>query len=93
MTELKITVCTYEEVNDPEFESPSNFFIVNALQETIFIHTRDRTKAVEWVKEHYDGKYALKVVKDVKGKRKGESGEVSCRGTTSARGMVWMKKR
>ncbi|MNF93599.1 hypothetical protein D3C85_488070 [compost metagenome] len=86
MSEIKTTVVSYEQADDIDFEAPSNFYIINALQEFVYLHTRDRAKAVEWVKEHYDGKYAIKVTKDQKTKSKLDGGGYSAVGSSTRRG-------
>ena len=85
-TEQKITVMTYEEVSVFGFEAPATFFIVNALGQYIFIHTRDRAKAQKYVDSEYGkGKYTVKTAKM---SMKSGKGEVTASGYNSRRGMM-----
>ena len=66
--------------------SPSNFYIINALGEKVFYLTRDRAIAQKEANEDYDSKYTIRTVKDSKTKYRTESGEVSVRGSNTRRG-------
>ena len=57
---------------------PSKYFIVNALQQYVFIVTRSREKAEEYRKEHYP-MYGLRCTVQEKG------GGSSCSDTSSTR--------
>lgn len=57
---------------------PSKYFIVNALQQYVFIVTRSREKAEQYRKEHYP-MYGLRCTVQEKG------GGSSCSGTSSTR--------
>lgn len=86
MTEQKITVMTYEEVSVFGFEAPATFFIVNALGQYIFIHTRDRAKAQSYIDSEYGkGKYTVKTAKMA---QKSGAGDVTARGYNTRRGMA-----
>lgn len=86
MTEQKITVMTYEEVSVFGFEAPATFFIVNALGQYIFIHTRDRAKAQSYIDSEYGkGKYTVKTAKMA---QKSGAGDVTARGYNSRRGFA-----
>ena len=63
--------------------SPSNFYIINALGEKVFYLTRDRAIAQKEANEDYDSKYTIRTVKNVKTKSKTESGDLTCYGTPS----------
>jgi len=79
---LKTTVVTFEQYTALDFNPPATFFIMNALGEYIFIHTRERLKAQTWVDEHYGkGQYTVKASKLQRGK-----GDVTCRGSQTKRG-------
>ena len=86
MVEQKITVLNYEQVSEFGFEAPATFFILNAMGEYIFIHTRDRAKAQAWVDSEYGrGKYTVNTAKMA---QNGGSGDVTARGYNSRRGMA-----
>ena len=57
---------------------PSKYFIVNALQQYVFIVTRNRAKAEQYRKEHYP-MYGLRCTVQEKG------GGSSCSDTSSTR--------
>lgn len=85
-TEQKITVMTYEEVSVFGFEAPATFFIVNALGQYIFIHTRDRAKAQKYVDSEYGkGKYTVKTAKMA---QKSGAGDVTARGYNTRKGFM-----
>lgn len=57
---MKISVLTYEDISDISFVPPAQFFIKNAMSEYVYIHTRSRAKAQEWVDNTYGkGKYRI----------------------------------
>lgn len=84
---LKITVIqaseieSYDEDEGFSFKHPSKFYFVDALGQYIYVHTRDRQKVVEYIKENYGGRYIVRTAKESKG-----SGNYTCTGTTSRRG-------
>lgn len=79
MTEVRITVVTFEEFSDYQFEPPATFFIKNASGDYIFIHTRDRAKAQAWIDTEYGpGRYRVNASKMQKAK-----GDLTCRGTAT----------
>ena len=85
-TEQKITVMTYEEVSVFGFEAPATFFIVNALGQYIFIHTRDRAKAQSYIDSEYGkGKYTVKTAKMA---QKSGAGDVTARGYNTRKGFM-----
>lgn len=57
---------------------PSKYFVVNAIQQYVFIITRSRVKAEEYRKEHYP-MYGLRCMTTEKG------GGTSCSETSSTR--------
>lgn len=86
MTDQKITVLKYEDVTAFEFEAPATFYIVNALGDYIFIHTRDRAKAQSYVDGEYGkGKYPVKTAKMA---QKSGEGEVTARGFNTRKGFM-----
>lgn len=86
MTEQKITVMTYEEVSVFGFEAPATFFIVNALGQYVFIHTRDRAKAQSYIDSEYGkGKYTVKTAKMA---QKSGAGDVTARGYNTRKGFM-----
>lgn len=66
--------------------SPSNFYIINALGQKVFYVTRDRASAQTQANLDYDNKYVIRTVKDAKTKSRLESGGLSCYGTATRRG-------
>jgi len=79
MADLKITVVSYEEFSDYEFQPPSSFFIMDSMQNYIFYHTRSRVAAQQKVDEEFGkGRYKVIASKLEKG-----SGEYTVRGTQS----------
>lgn len=66
--------------------SPSNFYIINALGQKVFYITRDRSAAQAQANLEYDNKYVIRTVKDAKTKSRLESGGLSCYGTATRRG-------
>lgn len=77
--EIKVTVVSYEEFTDYEFQPPSSFFIMNSMQNYIFYHTRSRAAAQQKVDEEFGkGRYKVIASKLEKG-----SGEYTVRGTQS----------
>lgn len=77
--ELKITVVNYVTYTDYEFIPPGLWMIQNALGEYIFISTRSRQAAQDWVDTNYPpkGKYKVSATKQIKTKSKMESGGMS----------------
>ena len=43
--EIKVTVVSYAEFTDYEFQPPSSFFIMDSMQNYIFYNTRSRAAA------------------------------------------------
>ena len=82
MSDLKTTTVSFEQFSNYEFIPPATFFIKNALGDFVFIHTRDRKKAQEWIDENYGaGRYTVNASKMQKG-----SGEVNVTGTQTRKG-------
>lgn len=63
MSKCKTTVITFEEFTDDEFKKPSNFYIMDAMQNYVFFHTRQREVAQEWCDKIYDGRYKVNASK------------------------------
>lgn len=68
------------------FKAPSNFYFIDALGNSNYIVTKDRAVATKYIKDHYDGKYVVRTVRDQKTKIKNEAGVYTVTGTTSRRG-------
>lgn len=82
------------EVWDQESESfvlnqPSKFFVTLATGDLLFLHTRDRLAAQQYIDSEYGkGFYIVKQCKQGSG-----SGEYTASGTTSRRGTgQWLRK-
>ena len=65
------------------FKAPSNFYFIDALGNSNYIITKDRAVATKYIKDHYDGKYVVRTVRDQKTKSKSESGDISVRGSNT----------
>lgn len=84
--EVKTTVLDFDAISAYGFEAPATFFIVNALGQYVFIHTRDRTKAQAYVDGEYGkGKYSVKTAKM---SLKSGAGDVTARGHNSRKGFM-----
>lgn len=89
MSEVKATIVTPEQMEEMDeygeliFKHPSKYYFIDALGQAIYLHTRDRLKAVEYIKENYEGKYTLRTAKQSSG-----SGEYTCTGSTSRKGTM-----
>ena len=66
--------------------TPSNFYIVDCMGDSVYFLTKDRAKAQAVANDLYDGKYVIRAVKDQKTKSRLESGTLSCYGTATKRG-------
>lgn len=83
-TETKVTIVEASEIDNYDedggfsFKHPAKFYFVNALGQYIYIHTRDMKVAVDYIKEHYDGKYSVRTAKQSSGK-----GEYTCTGSNT----------
>lgn len=63
------------------FNVLSTFYFVNALGQFIWLHTRSRQEALNYIKENYDGKYALRTARQSK-----SSGNLTCTGVGTRKG-------
>lgn len=99
MTEVKIVVVKTNEYDDlnfegpdfnsPDFKEPSKWYIVNALGFRVYFCCRSREDAQNACDQEYGkNKYRIKTTSTSKPK-----GDISARGTNSAKGFVYMKKR
>lgn len=93
--QFKVTVvdAANSEVWDDEFEGfvfniLANFYFLNAMGEIVWLHTRSRSEALNYIKEHYDGKYALRTARDSK-----SNGNLTCSGVNSRKGFSSQLKR
>ena len=94
MSEVKITVVeayeidNYDEEEGFSFKHPAKYYFVNGLGQYVYLHTRDMKVAVEYIKEHYDGKYTVRTAKQSSGK-----GDYTASGTTTRKCTgSWLKK-
>ena len=86
MSDVKVTILEFDVVSAFGFEAPATFFIVNALGQYVFIHTRDRAKAQAYVDGEYGkGKYTVKTEKMA---LKSGSGDVTARGHNTRKGFM-----
>lgn len=58
--EMRITVVSYLESIDEEFEPPTKYYFRNASGELVFLHTRSRDSANQYVKDEWEGKYQVR---------------------------------
>jgi len=76
---------TFEEFTDDEYRKPSNFYVMDALQNYVFFHTRDRLIAQEWCDKIYDGAYTVNASK--MGKKSDSESAVGRLGSKSRQGL------
>lgn len=61
MAEITVEYVSEEDRFSDDFKPPSQFFIVNALGEGVYFHTRSRAKAQEKCDVEYGkGKYSVR---------------------------------
>lgn len=48
-----IIIDSYVDMDDPEFNAPSNYYIINSLGDRVFIITRSRAKATQHITDNY----------------------------------------
>jgi hypothetical protein len=85
--EVKVTVVSFEQFSDYEFNPPATFYIMDCLQNYHFVHTSDRKVAQDWVDETFGkGRYTVKASKIQKTKFKSESGTYSAVGVATRKG-------
>ena len=77
---MKTTLVSYEEFTALDFKDPSAFYIKLATGEYLFIHTRDRAAAQQYVNDEYGGRYTLRSGKPTKTKPKYETHQITARG-------------
>lgn len=56
---MNTTTCTFAEANCLDFTPPARYFIRDALDNYVFFHTRNRTKAQEEADKIYGPKYKI----------------------------------
>ena len=85
--EVRVTVVSFEDFSDYEFNPPATFYIMDCLQNYHFVHTSDRKVAQDWVDETFGkGRYTAKASKIQKTKFKSESGTYSAVGVATRKG-------
>lgn len=85
--DVKMVSVSYEEFSEWDFIPVGSFYIKNALGDFIFLKTSSRAEAQKKIDSEYGkGKYAVIAAKLEKGVSRLESGEYSCRGTSTRRG-------
>jgi hypothetical protein len=80
---LSLSHAEYLEAKEMKKMLPK-FYFRDAMGSYVFIKTRDRAKALQYIKDEYDGKYALKSY-TMDG---ASSDEASCRATETRRGQA-----
>lgn len=74
-----INIDSYVDMDDPEFNAPSNYYIINSLGDRVFIITRSRVKATQHITDNYGkGFFKLRTMKIEK-----TSKPLSVRGTAT----------
>lgn len=59
-----IVIDSYVDMDDPEFKAPSNYYIINSLGDRVFILTRSRAKATQYITDNYGkGFFKLRTIK------------------------------
>lgn len=76
---MKTTIVEFDEFAGIDFQDPSTYYVRTALY-YVYIHCETRKRAVEWVKENYDGKYSVRASKNVVGTPHYESHNITARG-------------
>lgn len=85
MSKCKTTVLSFEEFTDDDYKKPSNFYIMDAMQNYVFYHTKDRHTAQEWCNKMYDGAYTVNASK--MNKSSGTESAVGRLGSKSRQGL------
>lgn len=84
---VKTTLVSYEEFTNYEFKPPATFYIMDSLQNYIFVHTSQRSVAQEVVDEMYGkGRYTVRAAKQQATKSKREDGGYSAVGVGTRKG-------
>lgn len=84
---VKTVLATYEQFTSCDFIPPGSFYVRNAMGEYLYFRTSSRPEAQALVDELYGkGKYRVVAAKLEPHGSKSESGEYSCRGTSTRRG-------
>ena len=58
--DVKITVVPYEQSLEEDFQQPSKFSFRSAIGDVIFVHTRNRADAEQYVKDEWGGRYSVR---------------------------------
>jgi hypothetical protein len=83
MAGMKITVVSQQEFDEAEdFKGPAKWYFINALGDRVYVHCRERSKAIQYVKDEYGGRYTIRT----------ESQE-KCSENLTARGYMNSKSR
>lgn len=89
---LNIETTLVKDWTDPKFRHPSRLYIVNALGQRLYFHTRDTTQAREYVDTYLGkGKYTIQVVLNKK-QMKAVTAKSSIN-SASRKGMNFMKMK
>lgn len=73
--EIKITVVEFALAHEEGFRKPSKYFIRNSCGDFVYIHSKSRKEAQEWVNDNYcKGKYTVSAA----GEEGGNSSSVRC---------------
>lgn len=84
---IRTVEVSYDEFSAWDFIPMGSFYIRTAMGNYLFLKTSDRAAAQAHINEQFGkGKYSVVAAKLEKTKSRLESGEYSCRGTSTRRG-------
>lgn len=85
--DIKVSIISYQQYTEYDYIDVANYFIVSAMQEYVYFHTNERSKAQLKCNEMFgEGKYTVKASKISKTKSKLEGGGYSAIGIGTTKG-------
>lgn len=60
--EVSVVVASFDEVNSVDFVFPSKYSFRDGVGNFIFVKTNKKAIAEQYVQEHYEGKYSIRVM-------------------------------
>ena len=66
--EIKTTLVTYEQFSDLDFTDPADYYIRLATGEYLYVHTKNRKIAQEFIDKEYGSHYTIRTGKMTKPK-------------------------
>ncbi|MNR32075.1 hypothetical protein D3C85_1496330 [compost metagenome] len=70
------------------FNILANYYFIDGLGRAVWLHSKSRQDCLNYIKDNYDGKYALRTARESKG-----SGNLTCSGVNSRKGFSSQLKR